>query len=65
MAAMAKEHMARDRNVAIANFDLYVQTWSVRACGKHEQRKLSFRAETDYLLSPSSGRITQGSQHRR
>ena len=28
-------------------------------------RKLCFRAETDYLLSPSSGRITQGSQHRR
>ena len=42
---------------AIANFDLYVQTWSVRACGQRPIRKLSFRAETDYLLSPSSGRI--------
>ena len=54
--------MARDRNVAIANFDLYVQTWSVRACGEQVYPKTELQSG-DRL--PSSGRITQGSQHRR
>ena len=37
-------HMARDRNVAIAIFDLYVQTWSVRACGKQAYPKTELQS---------------------
>ena len=29
MAVLHEGHMARDRNVATMNFDLYVNTWSV------------------------------------
>ena len=44
MAEAEKKHMARDRNVAIANFDLYVQTWSVRACGKQAYPKTELQS---------------------